>query len=40
MNIFYLDEDPKLAAIYQYNKHVVANPKKEKIYEQRINKPN
>ena len=23
MNIFYLDEDPKLAAIYQYNKHVV-----------------
>ncbi len=23
MNIFYLDKDPKLAAIYQYNKHVV-----------------
>ena len=23
MNIFYLDEDPKLAAIMQYNKHVV-----------------
>ena len=23
MNIFYLDEDPELAAIYQYNKHVV-----------------
>ena len=23
MNIFYLDEDPKLAAIYQYDKHVV-----------------
>ena len=23
MNIFYLDEDPKVAAIVQYNKHVV-----------------
>ena len=23
MNIFYLDKDPELAAIYQYNKHVV-----------------
>ena len=23
MNIFYLDRDPELAAIYQYNKHVV-----------------
>lgn len=23
MNIFYLDEDPKIAAVYQYNKHVV-----------------
>ena len=23
MNIFYLHQDPKLAAIYQYNKHVV-----------------
>ena len=23
MNIFYLDKDPKLAATYQYNKHVV-----------------
>ena len=23
MNIFYLDEDPKVAAILQYNKHVV-----------------
>ena len=23
MNIFYLDRDPELAAVYQYNKHVV-----------------
>ena len=23
MNIFYLDEDPEVAAIVQYNKHVV-----------------
>ena len=23
MNIFYLDEDPEVAAILQYNKHVV-----------------
>ena len=35
MNIFYLDEDPFKAAKVQYNKHVVANLKTEKLYERR-----